>query len=70
MKNTTGYDPQVGDFFYFAPWGNLGIYYAKQPPYKGLVYLGKVLDSKSGKNGIEIIKNIKKDFRVKLSRGD
>lgn len=70
VKNTTGYDPQVGDFFYFAPWGNLGIYYAKQPPYKGLVYLGKVLDSKSGKNSIEIIKNIKKDFRVKLSRGD
>ena len=23
------YDPQSGDFFYFAPWGNVGIFYAK-----------------------------------------
>ncbi|WP_273212020.1 cyclophilin-like fold protein [Helicobacter rodentium] len=34
------YNPQSGDFFYFAPWGNVGIFYAKQPPYKGLIKLG------------------------------
>ena len=31
------YDPQSGDFFYFAPWGKVGLYYAKQPPYPGLI---------------------------------
>lgn len=34
------YNPQSGDFFYFAPWGNVGIFYDKQPPYKGLIKLG------------------------------
>ena len=66
MRNTSGYDPQIGDFFYFAPWGNIGIFYAKQPPYNGLVYLGKVLESKSGKNGAEILKNIKKNFMIRI----
>ena len=37
-----GYDPQVGDLFYFAPWGNLGIFYAKQPFHSGLVRFGSV----------------------------
>lgn len=43
--NTTGlkgYNPSVGDFFYFAPWGNLGIFYEKQPFHSGLVFLGRV----------------------------
>ena len=64
VKNTAGYDPQIGDLFYFAPWGNIGIFYAKQPPYNGLVYLGKVLDSKS----LEILKSQKKNFKVVLSK--
>ena len=59
VKNTAGYNPQIGDLFYFAPWGNIGIFYAKQPPYNGLVYLGKVLDSKS----LEILKSQKKKFQ-------
>ena len=37
-----GYEPQIGDLFYFAPWGNLGIFYAKQPFHSGLVRLGRV----------------------------
>ena len=64
VKNTAGYDPQIGDLFYFAPWGNIGIFYAKQPPYNGLVYLGKVLDSKS----LEILKSQKKNFKVAISK--
>lgn len=59
VKNTAGYDPQIGDLFYFSPWGNVGIFYAKQAPYNGLVYLGKVLDSKS----LEILKSQKKISR-------
>lgn len=37
-----GYDPQVGDLFYFTPWGNLGIFYAKQPFHSGLVRFGRI----------------------------
>lgn len=37
-----GYDPQVGDLFYFSPWGNLGIFYAKQPFHSGLVRFGRI----------------------------
>ena len=64
VKNTAGYNPQIGDLFYFAPWGNIGIFYAKQHPYNGLVYLGKVLDSKS----LEILKSQKKNFKVVISK--
>lgn len=31
----SGYTPQIGDLFYFSPWGNLGIFYEKQPFYSG-----------------------------------
>lgn len=37
-----GYNPQVGDLFYFSPWGNLGIFYEKQPFHSGLVRFGSV----------------------------
>lgn len=37
-----GYNPQVGDLFYFSPWGNLGIFYKKQPFHSGLVRFGSV----------------------------
>lgn len=53
LSNTQEYDPQVGDFFYFSPWGNIGIFYEKQPPYNGIVYLGKL------KSDISKVKNIK-----------
>ena len=43
-------------------------FYAKQPPYNGLVYLGKVLETSSGKNGIEILKTKKDDFKVLIKR--
>lgn len=53
LSNTQEYDPQVGDFFYFSPWGNIGIFYEKQLPYNGIVYLGKL------KSDISKVKNIK-----------
>ncbi len=46
----TGYEPQIGDFFYFAPWGNLGIFYEKQPPHNGLALIGRL------KNGADLKK--------------
>lgn len=41
-RGLNGYDPQIGDLFYFSPWGNLGIFYAKQPFHSGLVRFGSV----------------------------
>ena len=41
-QGLNGYNPQVGDLFYFSPWGNLGIFYAKQPFHSGLVRFGSV----------------------------
>lgn len=62
LNNTQGYEPQIGDFFYFSPWGNIGIYYEKQPPYNGIVYLGKL------KNDVSKLKDIKANFKVLIQK--
>ncbi|WP_288545519.1 cyclophilin-like fold protein [uncultured Helicobacter sp.] len=58
-----GYTPSVGDFFYFSPWGNLGIFYEKQPFHNGLVKLGK-LDSKA----LAIIKAQDSNFVIEFKQ--
>lgn len=59
------YDPDVGDFFYFAPWGNLGFFYNHKPaPYKGLVPLGKL-----NPQDLEKIKKQTTDFAILFERG-
>lgn len=65
VKNTPNYNPQIGDVFYFAPWGNIGIFYGKQPPFNGLVYLGKILHTNNS-DDIETLKNIKGNFVMRL----
>jgi len=37
-----GSDPTVGDISYYAPWGNLAIFYKDAPYAKGLLPLGRV----------------------------
>ena len=37
-----GSDPSVGDIAYYAPWGNLAIYYSDFGYSSGLVILGKI----------------------------
>lgn len=37
-----GYEPSTGDITYYAPWGNLAIFYRDQPYASGLVSLGKI----------------------------
>lgn len=59
----SGYAPQVGDLFYFAPWGNLGIFYDKQPFHSGLVRFGNV-----GANFLAKIKAQKDDFEIKFEK--
>ena len=38
----SGSDPSVGDIAYYAPWGNLAIYYRDFGYSNGLVILGKI----------------------------
>ncbi len=61
IKHTNGYAPKIGDFFYYSPWGNIGIFYEKQSPASGLVYLGKV-----DKKLVEKLKNTNSDFKLKI----
>jgi hypothetical protein len=37
-------DPQAGDLAFYAPWGNLAIYYRDAPPASGVVILGHLAD--------------------------
>jgi hypothetical protein len=36
------FDPSPGDIAYYAPWGNLAIFYRDQPSARGLVSLGRI----------------------------
>lgn len=58
-----GYDPQVGDLFYFSPWGNLGIFYAKQPFHSGLVRFGSV-DTQT----LTKLKSQKRNFIIRFTK--
>ena len=58
-----GYDPQVGDLFYFSPWGNLGIFYAKQPFHSGLVRFGSV-----DKDTLAKLKSQKRNFVIRFTK--
>lgn len=37
-----GYDPSVGDITYYAPWGNLALFYKDFGYAKGLIKLGSI----------------------------
>lgn len=43
-----GMDPAIGDFTYYAPWGNLAIFYKDFTYSKGLVPLGRVESGLAG----------------------
>lgn len=58
-----GYDPQIGDLFYFTPWGNLGIFYAKQPFHSGLVRFGRV-----DKETLAKLKSQKRNFMIRFEK--
>jgi len=56
----SGSDPSIGDFTYFAPWGNLAIFYKDFGHSNGLIILGKI------KSGIEKLENMKGNFTVQI----
>jgi hypothetical protein len=55
----SGFDPSVGDVTYYAPWGNLAIFYKDFGYAKGLINLGKI------DNGIEVL-NTPKSLKVRI----
>jgi len=59
-----GFDPDVGDITYYAPWGNLAIFYRDFGYAKGLVRLGHI-DS-----GVEKLARHRGDFAVRFERAD
>ena len=63
MSEINGYDPKIGDFFYFSPWGNLGIFYEKQGFHSGLAFLGKLKNE-----DLEKIKAFKNDFEITIKK--
>ncbi len=46
--SASGYDPSIGDITYYAPWGNLAIFYRDFNYADGLILIGKI-----DKNGIK-----------------
>lgn len=43
----SGFDPSIGDITYYAPWGNIALFYKGSRYANGLISLGKIA------NGIE-----------------
>ena len=55
-----GCDPSVGDFTYYAPWGNLAIFYRDFRYSNGLIILGRI------ESGVEKLAMERGDFDVRL----
>jgi hypothetical protein len=53
-----GYDPAVGDIAYYAPWGNVTVFYKDAGYAKGLIKLGRM------DGGIEKLASRKDDFEA------
>lgn len=62
-RGLNGYDPQIGDLFYFSPWGNVGIFYEKQGFHSGLVKFGTLPNEAVAK-----IRAKKEDFIIKFEK--
>ncbi|WP_078410587.1 cyclophilin-like fold protein [Priestia abyssalis] len=60
----SGSDPSIGDLTYYAPWGNLAIFYKDFRYSNGLIKLGKI------ESGIEKLENVNGDFTVTIEKVD
>jgi hypothetical protein len=56
----SGSDPSIGDFSYYAPWGNLAIYYRDFGYSNGLIKLGEI------ESGLEKLENISENVKVRI----
>ena len=60
----SGYTPEVGDFSYYAPWGNVSVFYKDFRYSNSLYKLGTI------ESGTEILGNLNGDFEVTIERVD
>ena len=56
----SGYDPQIGDFAYYAPWENLSVFY------KDFRYSNSLIKLGTFENGIEKIQNITDGTEIRI----
>ena len=67
LKTTSapaGMDPSVGDFTYYAPWGNLAIFYKDFTYSEGLVSLGRV------ETGLDTLARVNGEMKVTIEKID
>lgn len=55
-----GYNPQIGDLAYYAPWGNLSVFY------KDFRYSNSLIKLGTFENGIEKIQNITDGTEIRI----
>jgi hypothetical protein len=60
----SGSDPSVGDLAYYAPWGNIAIYYQDFGYSNELIKLGKI------ESGLENLETMKDNFTVHIEKVD
>lgn len=58
----SGYTPEIGDFAYYAPWGNISVFYKDFRYSNSLYKLGTI------ESGTEIFENMNNDFEVTIER--
>lgn len=58
----SGYTPKVGDFSYYAPWGNVSVFYKDFRYSNSLYKLGTI------ESGTEILGNINGNFEVTIEK--
>ena len=58
----SGYTPIIGDFSYYAPWGNISVFYKDFRYSDSLYKLGTI------ESGTEILGNLNDDFEVKIEK--
>ncbi|WP_157146891.1 cyclophilin-like fold protein [Brachyspira pilosicoli] len=59
-----GINPKAGDITYYAPWGNIAIFYKNFRYSNNLIYLGKF----ENVSDIEKLSNIKGNFDIRIER--
>lgn len=59
---SSGYTPEIGDFAYYAPWGNISVFYKDFRYSNSLYKLGTI------ESGTEIFENMNNDFEVTIER--
>lgn len=58
----SGYTPELGDFSYYEPWGNISVFYKDFRYSNSLYKLGTI------ESGTEMLENINEDFEMTIER--